>query len=37
MLSPGNGFKWVERDLVIGKKAKKDIPANEVFLANDLL
>lgn len=31
MLSPGDGFKWAQRDLVIGKTAEKDIPANEVI------
>ncbi len=31
MLSPGDGFKWADRDLIIGKKAVVDIPANEVI------
>ncbi|MDE6643798.1 MAG: N-acetylneuraminate synthase family protein [Muribaculaceae bacterium] len=31
MLSPGDGFKWADRNLVIGKTAKKDIPANEII------
>jgi Sialic acid synthase len=30
MLSPGDGFKWADRNLIIGKKAVVDIPANEV-------
>lgn len=30
MLSPGNGFKWAERDKVIGHKAVSDIKANEI-------
>ncbi|MDE5857931.1 MAG: N-acetylneuraminate synthase family protein [Muribaculaceae bacterium] len=36
MLSPGDGFKWADRNLVIGKTAKKDIPANEIIY-NDFL
>ena len=31
MLSPGDGFKWAESKLVIGKKAKTEIPQNEVI------
>lgn len=31
LLSPGDGFKWSERDLVIGKKIKSDIDANEII------
>jgi len=31
MLSPGDGFKWAENKLVLGKKAKTDIPQNEVI------
>lgn len=34
MLSPGNGFKWSEKDSVIGKKAIKDIPANEIIYSD---
>ncbi|MDE5844185.1 MAG: N-acetylneuraminate synthase family protein [Muribaculaceae bacterium] len=36
MLSPGDGFKWADRNLVIGKTARKDIPANEIIY-NDFL
>jgi sialic acid synthase len=36
LLSPGNGFKWSEKDKVIGKTAKKDILANEIIYINDL-
>jgi sialic acid synthase len=32
LLSPGNGFKWVDKAKVIGKKANVDIPANEIIL-----
>ena len=31
MLSPGDGFKWSQKDKVIGHKAVKDIPANEII------
>jgi len=31
MLSPGDGFKWAERDRIIGHKAIQDIPANEII------
>lgn len=31
MLSPGDGFKWHQKDLVIGKKAASKISANEVI------
>lgn len=31
MLSPGDGYKWSEKDLVIGKYVKKDINKNEII------
>ncbi|HPR84875.1 MAG TPA: N-acetylneuraminate synthase family protein [Prolixibacteraceae bacterium] len=31
MLSPGDGFKWADREQLVGKKALVDIPANEVI------
>lgn len=31
MLSPGDGFKWCDKDKIIGKIALKDIPANEII------
>lgn len=31
MLSPGDGFKWVDRHRIIGKKALASIPANEII------
>jgi sialic acid synthase len=31
MLSPGDGFKWVEREKLIGKKVIKHIAANEII------
>lgn len=36
MLSPGNGYKWIEKDFVIGHKATIDIPANEIIYGNML-
>lgn len=37
MLSPGNGFKWSEKENVIGKKAIIDIEANEVICKENLI
>ena len=34
MLSPGDGLKWAQKDLVIGHKAISDIPANEIIYQN---
>lgn len=34
LLSPGDGFKWLDKGLVIGKKAKKQIPVNEIIYSN---
>jgi len=31
MLSPGNGYKWADRSVVVGKKAQVVIPANEII------
>ena len=31
MLSPGDGFKWAEKDLVIGKVAQSNISENEII------
>lgn len=31
MLSPGDGFKWSEKDNVIGHHTLRDIPANEII------
>lgn len=36
MLSPGDGFKWTEKKLVIGRKAKTDIKENEVIYKTNL-
>jgi sialic acid synthase len=37
MLSPGDGFKWIEKDLVIGKKVKKTIEANEIIYKQNII
>lgn len=37
MLSPGDGFKWIDRDKVIGRIVKKDIPANEIIYSDFLI
>lgn len=34
MLSPGDGFKWAERETVIGHRAVAPIPANEIIYKN---
>ncbi len=31
LLSPGNGYKWAEKDKIVGKKALVPIPANEII------
>ncbi len=36
MLSPGDGFKWSEKGLVIGKITESDISANEIIYKNHL-
>ena len=36
MLSPGDGFKWSQRNLVVGKRVNATIPANEVIYSTHL-
>lgn len=36
MLSPGDGFKWAEKESVIGHRAVRDIPADEVVYPSDI-
>lgn len=31
LLSPGDGFKWAERDKVVGRRVRKEIPRNEII------
>jgi sialic acid synthase len=37
MLSPGDGFKWAERNQVVGKIIKEAIAVNEVIYPNNLM
>jgi 3-deoxy-D-glycero-D-galacto-nononate 9-phosphate synthase len=34
LLSPGDGIKWVNKHLIVGKKAKQDIPKDEIIYEN---
>jgi len=34
LLSPGDGFKWMEKEQVLGKRARTRIPANEIIYPN---
>lgn len=36
LLSPGDGFKWIQKDSVIGKKVKNTIPSNEIIYPYDI-
>jgi sialic acid synthase len=36
LLSPGDGYKWSQREKVIGKIAKNDISKNEIIYPSDL-
>ena len=36
MLSPGDGFKWDQKEQVIGKVAKKEIKANEIIYKDNI-
>lgn len=36
MLSPGDGYKWSERNIIIGAIAKKNIPENEIIYPTDI-
>lgn len=37
MLSPGDGFKWSEKDKVIGKTVKEDIVKNEIIYKDNII
>lgn len=37
MLSPGDGFKWSERDEVIGKTLKEDVLENEIIYKKNII
>lgn len=34
LLSPGDGFSWAEKDRVVGHRALRDIPADEIIYGN---
>lgn len=34
LLSPGDGYKWIEKDSIIGKVAISEIPENEIIYQN---
>lgn len=34
LLSPGDGVKWVDRSLILGKRLKKNIPKDELIYIN---
>lgn len=36
LLSPGNGVKWKNRSLIVGKTAQKDIARNELIFPEDV-
>jgi len=37
LLSPGDGFKWIDKNLVVGKTTLSDIPANEIIYKKYIL
>ncbi len=37
LLSPGDGYKWSEKQTLVGKKVSRYLPANEVIYPKDLL
>lgn len=37
LLSPGIGYKWIEKEAVLGKKLAVDMPANELILPTNLV
>lgn len=36
LLSPGDGFKWIEKNLVLGKKIKSNVAKNEIIYQNNI-
>lgn len=36
LLSPGDGYKWNEKESLIGKKLRCDLPANEIIYKKDI-
>ena len=37
LLSPGDGFKWAEREKVVGHKVLKEIPRNEIIYPSSII
>jgi sialic acid synthase len=37
LLSPGDGFKWIEKNQVIGKMLISDVPGNEIIYPSNLI
>lgn len=36
MLSPGDGYRWREKDFVVGKRLIADIPSNEIIYSHQI-
>ena len=36
LLSPGDGYKWSDKNLLVGKSVTCNIPANEIIYPNML-
>ena len=36
LLSPGDGYKWENRNLILGKRLKKDFPKDEIIYSDNL-
>jgi len=36
LLSPGDGYKWVDKEDIVGKKITKEVPANEIIYAKHI-
>ena len=37
LLSPGDGFKWADREKVVGHKVLKEIPRNEIIYPSSII
>lgn len=37
LLSPGTGIRWADREKIVGKKAKTELPANEIIQLENLM
>ncbi len=37
LLSPGTGIRWADREKIVGKKAKTELPANEIIILENLM